>query len=253
MTPSAADVRAARYALYEAGVAPDMDGGTVPVLPHALPRADSDGIAALVVREQARRTLEVGIGIGVGTLAVCEALLELGVEGGHVVVDPFDFGNDVAVRTLRDAGVEPMVTRLREPSQTALPRMVAEGDRFDLLLVDGGHRFDEVFLDLIHADALVRPGGVVVTDDLWPPTATAALRCRASSGRGGWPCCASRSGRASAPGTTSRASAGDPPGRPRSRGQGGGGAGGDDRDGPLRRRAGGRRGLGGVRRLRRAR
>lgn len=175
MTPSAADVRAARYALYEAGVAPDVDGGTVPVLPHALPRADSDGIAALVVREQARRTLEVGIGIGVGTLAVCEALLELGVEGGHVVVDPFDFGNDVAVRTLRDAGVEPMVTRLREPSQTALPRMVAEGDRLDLVLVDGGHRFDEVFLDLIHADALVRPGGVVVTDDLWLPAIRMAV------------------------------------------------------------------------------
>jgi predicted O-methyltransferase YrrM len=175
MRPTAADLRAARYALYDAGVAPDIDGGDVPVLPHALPREDTDGIATLVVSEDARRVLEVGIGIGVGTLAICQARLELGGEGEHVVVDPFAFGNDVAVRTLRDAGAEAMVTRLREASQVALPRMVADNDQFDLALIDGGHRFDEVFLDLVYADLLVRPNGLIVTDDLWLPAIRMAV------------------------------------------------------------------------------
>ena len=67
-----------------------------------------------------------------------------------------------------------MVTRLREPSQLALPRMVGEGRRFDLILVDGGHRFDDVFLDLVYADRLLEPGRVVVIDDLWMPAIRAA-------------------------------------------------------------------------------
>ena len=172
MTVSAAEVRAFRHGMYERGTFPG-DDGEVPVLPHGLPQADSDGIAALAAAEGARTTLEVGAGVGVGTLALCEALLaEPG--GDHTVVDPYAFGGDVAVHALREAGVEDMVTRLREPSQLALPRMVAEGRRFDLILVDGGHRFDDVFLDLVYADRLLEPGRVVVIDDLWMPAIRAA-------------------------------------------------------------------------------
>ncbi len=173
MAPAPADVRAARHALYDRGSAPS-DDGQIPVSPHGLPRADSDGLAALAVREGVRCTLEVGAGIGLGSLALCEALLEVARGGEHTVVDPFAFGGDVGVHSVRDAGVEPMVTRLREPSQLALPRMVAQGARFDLILVDGGHRFDDVFLDLIYADRLLEPGRVVVIDDLWMPAIRAA-------------------------------------------------------------------------------
>lgn len=173
MPASPADVRAARHALYERGTAPG-DDGDVPVLPHGLERVDSDGLAALALAEGVQTTLEVGAGIGVGTLAICEALLEVSGQGDHTVVDPFAFGGDVGVHTIRDAGVEPLVTRLREPSQLALPRMAGEGRSFDLILVDGGHRFDDVFLDLVYADRLLAPGRVVVIDDLWMPAVRAA-------------------------------------------------------------------------------
>ena len=74
MAVSAADVRAFRHGLYERGTLMG-DDGEVPVLPHGLPKVDSDGIAALAAAEGARTTLEVGAGVGVGTLAMCEALL----------------------------------------------------------------------------------------------------------------------------------------------------------------------------------
>ena len=121
-----------------------------------------------------KRTLEVGAGIGIGTLAICEALLEVSGQGEHTVVDPYAFGGDVGVHTVRGAGVEALVTRLREPSQLALPRMVGEGQSFDLVLVDGGHRFDDVFPDLVYADRLLVPGRVLVIDDLWMPAIRAA-------------------------------------------------------------------------------
>jgi len=170
---SAAEVRAFRHGLYERGSLTG-DDGEVPVLPHGLPKVDSDGIAALAAAEGVQTTLEVGAGVGVGTLAMCEALLAGRGGGDHTVVDPYAFGGDVAVHALRDAGVDGMVTRLREPSQLALPRMVGEGRRFDLILVDGGHRFDDVFLDLVYADRLLEPGRVVVIDDLWMPAIRAA-------------------------------------------------------------------------------
>ena len=55
-----------------------------------------------------------------------------------------------------------------------LASVLAEGRRFDLILVDGGHRFDDVFLDLVYADRLLEPGRVVVIDDLWMPAIRAA-------------------------------------------------------------------------------
>jgi Methyltransferase domain len=50
-------------------------------------------------------------------------------------------------------------------SQIALPRFVSEGRRFDLAFVDGNHRFDGVFLDLVYLGRLLPPGGIVFVDD----------------------------------------------------------------------------------------
>jgi predicted O-methyltransferase YrrM len=47
-----------------------------------------------------------------------------------------------------------------------LPRLLDEGHTFDLAFVDGNHRFDGVFLDLVYLGRLVRPGGIVFVDDL---------------------------------------------------------------------------------------
>ena len=96
MAASAAEVRAYRHGLYERGTLTG-DDGEVPVLPHGLPKVDSDGIAALAAAEGARTTLEVGAGVGVGTLAMCEALLAAPGGGDHTVVDPYAFGGDAAV------------------------------------------------------------------------------------------------------------------------------------------------------------
>ena len=44
----------------------------------------------------------------------------------------------------------------------------------DAAFVDGSHRFHEVFVDLYFLRKLVRPGGLVVLDDVeWPSVASA--------------------------------------------------------------------------------
>jgi predicted O-methyltransferase YrrM len=165
-----ARLRAHRRALYETGEVPDASGTPVPLHPDGLIEADSDAICVLAEHEGVRRTLEIGAGVGMGTLALCEALLGVGADDArNTLVDPFEFRGDVGARTVSDAGADDLVERIRERSQLALPRLVAEGREYDLALVDGGHRFEEVFLDLIYSGMLVRPRGLIVVDDLWLP------------------------------------------------------------------------------------
>jgi predicted O-methyltransferase YrrM len=169
-------LRAHRQQLYGAGHVPDESGEPVSLHPHSLPQVDADGVCALAESEGVRSTLEVGAGLGMGTLAVCEALLAVGAaDARNTLVDPNAFGGDAGVRTVREAGVEDLVERVRERSQIALPRLLSDRREFDFALVDGGHRFEDVFLDLVYAGELLRPSAVLVVDDLWMPAIRLAV------------------------------------------------------------------------------
>jgi len=63
-----------------------------------------------------------------------------------------------------------------ERSEIALPRFLSSGRLFDLAFIDGNHRFDGVFLDLIYLGRLVRAGGVIILDDYQLPSAKKAVR-----------------------------------------------------------------------------
>lgn len=54
-----------------------------------------------------------------------------------------------------------------EPCQLLLPKLLREKRQFDCALIDGDHRFDGVFVDFFYVHRLLRPGGVVIFDDLW--------------------------------------------------------------------------------------
>jgi predicted O-methyltransferase YrrM len=148
-----------------------VDDGAVSVTP-----VEAEALRGWVEREGATRTIEIGLGYGVSALAVCEGLR---ANGGarHVVIDPFQetrFGGE-GLRLLEEAGMAHLVDLYAEESQLVLPRLVAEGRRFDLAFVDGNHRFDGVFLDLVYLGRLVRGGGIVFLDDYQLPAVSRAV------------------------------------------------------------------------------
>ena len=104
--------------------------------------------------EGALRTLETGLGYAVSTLFICEALLANG--GLHVAIDPRlpNSHVDAGLRALEEAGVRELVEFYADRSEAVLPRLLADGRRFDLAFMDGNHRFEGVFLDLIYAGRL---------------------------------------------------------------------------------------------------
>jgi predicted O-methyltransferase YrrM len=160
---------------YRTGRVLDGGGNPVELAPHSIERAQGEALRDLAIAEGAERTIEVGLALGMSALFLCQAVLPRG--GRHVAVDPFqaESWNGAGLRTLREAGVAELVEVIEEESQLALPRLVAEGRVFDFAFVDGDHRFEGVFLDLYFMTRLVRPGGLVVVDDMWMPAVRTAV------------------------------------------------------------------------------
>jgi len=166
-------VRAVLDALVRDGTAVARSDGSVHRLfPVAVSAAEGEKVRSWVIREAAARTIEVGFGYGVSALFVCEGLLSNGAPNSrHVVIDPYQSTRfaGCGLQFLDEAGVGGLVEHHNEESQITLPRLLSEGRRFDLAVVDGNHRFDAVFVDLYYLGRLVRPGGIVFVDDYHLP------------------------------------------------------------------------------------
>jgi predicted O-methyltransferase YrrM len=153
------------------------DGTVHDLFPVAVSAAEGEALRDWVRREEATRTIEIGLGYGISALFICEGLLTNGQRAArHVVVDPHQRARfaDCGLQFLDEAGVADLVEHHAEESQIVLPRLLGEGLRFDLAFVDGNHRFDGVFLDLVYLGRLVRPGGIVFLDDYQLPAVARA-------------------------------------------------------------------------------
>ncbi len=149
----------------------------------ALPNDHGDVLRDLLVAQDARVVIEIGLAYGSSALAIGEALA--GQESpGHLVIDAFQHHfHDVGWAAIVEAGLDTTCTLLRERSQLALPRLVAEGFVADAGFVDGSHIFHNVFVDLYYLRELVRPGGLIILDDCdWPSVATAVRYFEVNAG-----------------------------------------------------------------------
>jgi predicted O-methyltransferase YrrM len=145
------------------------DDATYSIMPAALPPERGRFLLEVCRAQRPGSTLEIGMAWGLSTLHILQALVENGVVAApHVLMDPLQptaFHN-AALRTLHELGLASSVEFYPEPSNLVLPRLLAQGRQFDLAFIDGDHRFDCVFLDLVYVDQLLKPGGVVVFDDI---------------------------------------------------------------------------------------
>jgi len=152
----------------EGTVVAASDGSVHQLFPVAIAPTEGEALRNWVIREGAIRTIEVGLGYAISALYICEGLLTNGApDAHHVALDPNQatrFAN-CGLQFLEEAGISPLIEFLPTGSEIALPSFLAEGRRFDLAFVDGNHRFDGVFLDLIYLGRLVRPDGVIFVDD----------------------------------------------------------------------------------------
>jgi hypothetical protein len=178
-------LRETRDRLFATGSVTDQETGEPRELfPVAIGLQEGQALRDWVHATDALRTLETGLGFGIAALSICEGLLmssagRPGAEGRHLAIDPHQtsqagFGG-AGLRVLDEAGVREMVEFEPEPSEIVLPRLLAEGRRFDLAFVDGNHRFEGVFLDLVYAGRLLEDRSTVFVDDVQLPAVARAV------------------------------------------------------------------------------
>ena len=172
-----ARVRAARRRIYDAQHVLGENGKPTPLWPVGMTEPAGDFLRDLVVREQAASTVEVGLGLGLSSLAIVEGLLAVGREDArHVTIDPGqDWCDRAGVRTVAESGAETIVTIVEKPSAVALGQLADQQSRFDVAFIDGAHWFDAVLVDLCLARKIVKPGGLLILDDHWMPSVQAVL------------------------------------------------------------------------------
>lgn len=137
---------------------------------HSLPEAGCQLVRDALVRDGAQRVVEIGLGYGCSALAIEEAIGRY-PDGLHIVIDPHQ-------AQFQDEGLEVLDDRAhfyRLPSQWVLPRLLEQGTQVDAAFVDGSHKLHDVFVDLYYLSQIVKPGGLVIVDDLvgWPGVAAA--------------------------------------------------------------------------------
>ncbi len=139
----------------------------------AMRRAQGEDLQRLARELQATRTIETGFAFGASGLHMVQGMLEGGCENPHhVAMDPFQskFWGNAGVESFRRAGVDAYLRMIEESSALVLPQLLqSEEPQFDLALVDGAHLFENAFIDIYFLARLVRPGGLLVVDDVWMP------------------------------------------------------------------------------------
>lgn len=140
--------------------------GQVHLLGANVDQDEGEFLRKMIALCNAQNTIEVGCAMGISSLYICSALA-IKQEKKHTIIDPMqstDWEN-IGRCNLDRAGVD-FYQIIEEPSETALPRLLAEGHQFDFGFIDGWHTFDHTLLDFYYLDRLIKVGGIIVIDDV---------------------------------------------------------------------------------------
>jgi hypothetical protein len=130
----------------------------------------------LVELAQGKRVLEIGSAYGYTTCLMAQVAQEV------IAVDPHaGYGSMPGSLPAINANIAALrlenVSKLLTTSQEALPELLDEGEKFDLVFVDGDHRFQNATYDLSMGWQLLNfPGGVMAVHDYGEVTCPDVMR-----------------------------------------------------------------------------
>ncbi|MDQ1265210.1 MAG: hypothetical protein QG635_360 [Bacteroidota bacterium] len=137
-------------------------GGTAHSLAGNITLSEADLLYSIIKILKPQRSLEIGFGQGISSLAILQALKENGT-GSHHVLDPFQSDYDYAgIEMVNRAGLSDYLTFHEDFAENIIPGL---GD-IDFTFIDSSHLFDLTMLDFIFTDRKLRKGGVIGFHDL---------------------------------------------------------------------------------------
>jgi predicted O-methyltransferase YrrM len=162
--------------MYGANSLPGSDGQMHPFYRETgIPAEQGRWMYDLCRSTKASRTLEVGFAYGFSTLFFLAAVTKNG-GGAHVAVDPFELSHwhGIGLAAVREVGMESGFRHLSELSDRAATDLAREEATFDVIFIDGNHRFDDAIVDFSLYSPRCKRGGHIVLDDMWMPSLQSA-------------------------------------------------------------------------------
>ncbi len=143
--------------------------------PKGMRPAEYTVLCELLEKFAPKRTLEIGMANGGSAVVLCKYHATAQTGGRHTAIDPYQSAPPplgfaaAGIAAVRNAGYGDFLNVIEKPNYLALPQLVAEQAKFDLVLIDGWHSFDYAFVDYFYADLLLPVGGVMIFHDTgWP-------------------------------------------------------------------------------------
>lgn len=126
----------------------------------------------LCLSAKPQSTLEIGMAYGFSTVYFLAALAKNG-QGKHTAIDPFQksgwhgIGLTVATELAATLSDPSGLRFIEDRSDRAATDLVREKQLFDIVFVDGNHRYDDVLVDFYLYAQIVSNGGYIILDDMW--------------------------------------------------------------------------------------
>jgi predicted O-methyltransferase YrrM len=118
-----------------------------------------------------RATLEIGLAYGFSAVYFLAANSRQ-ESAFHTAVDPFQLQSwhGVGAQRASVVGCSERFQFISKPSDLALAQFIRDQEFFDVIFIDGNHRFDDVLVDFSLSAHVCKPQGHVVLDDMWMPS-----------------------------------------------------------------------------------
>jgi predicted O-methyltransferase YrrM len=122
------------------------------------------------------RSLEIGLAFGVASLYMCQGHIDNG-GGHHTAIDPHQetWFKQCGTLNIERLGFGESFRFFEQRSYEVLPDLHRNEERFDVIFLDGNHRFEYVMIDLFYGYRLLNVGGFIVLHDLWMPSTRKAV------------------------------------------------------------------------------
>jgi predicted O-methyltransferase YrrM len=132
----------------------------------AISREKGQFLKELASAPNIRNTIEVGCGNGISSIYICSGIASKD-KPSHTAIDPFQSSHFErrAFANVSSAGFS-FFEVVEQPSEVALPALLASGKSYDMALIDGLHTADQALVDFYYLDRMVPSGGIIVFDDV---------------------------------------------------------------------------------------
>lgn len=124
----------------------------------------------LIKDKNLKKTCEIGLGYGKSALYILCAALKNNEDNNykHIVMDPFQSKYEYgAITNFKKVKADQSIEFQEEYSHFVLPTLVKSERKFDFILIDGGHKYDDQFVDFYYSDLLAENGAYILLHDTW--------------------------------------------------------------------------------------